>query len=437
MHHSIKIVSLICVLYLLASTGTLCAQEYDLVIKGGHVIDPKNKLDEVMDVAVSQGNIALLAKNIDTAQALQVVDARGLYVVPGLIDIHTHHFWGTKLDQNYMNGPSAFPPDGFTFRNGITTVVDAGSSGWTSFPDFKKQTIDLSKTRVLAFLNIVGQGMRGGPYEQNTEDMDAKMSALTARQYAEHIVGFKVAHYEGYDWTPVERAVQAGKLAGGLPTMIDFGGSTPPLPIRELFMEKLQPGDIFTHAFAQLGAREYLVDMQTEKVKPFVYEARKRGIKFDVGYGGISFAFSQAIPAIREGFYPDAISTDIHIGSMNGSMKDMLTVMDKFLAMGMGLQAVIEASTWKPAQLIKREELGNLSVGAVADIAVLGIREGNFGLFDYIGHRLASKKRLECQVTVRGGSIVYDYNGLANPLNVDFRNYLREENIKRKTLREH
>lgn len=428
---------LFALLFLLGLNHSLYSQAYDLVIKDGHIIDPKNNIDEPMDIAISDGLIAKVSKHIDTASAIQVVHAKGLYVVPGLIDIHTHHFWGTQLDQNYMNGPSAFPPDGFTFRNGITTVVDAGSSGWTSFSAFKKQTIDLSKTRVLAFLNIVGQGMRGGAYEQNTEDMDAKMSALTAKQNPEHIVGFKVAHYEGYDWTPVERAVQAGKLAGGLPTMIDFGGSTPPLPIRELFMEKLQPGDIFTHAFAQLGAREYLVDMKTEKIKPFVYEARKRGINFDVGYGGISFAFSQAIPAIKEGFYPDAISTDIHIGSMNGSMKDMLTVMDKFIAMGMPLSKVIEASTWKPAQIIKRTELGNLSEGAPADIAVLGIRQGDFGLFDYIGHRIASQQRLECELTVRDGTIVYDYNGRANPLNVDFKKYLRDQNIQRRTLREH
>lgn len=417
-----------------AGWTTSYGQEYDLLIKGGHVIDPKNNIDEVIDVAVLDGVIAKVAQGIDTAEALQVVQAKGLYVVPGLIDIHTHHFWGTELDQQYMNGPSAFPPDGFTFRNGITTVVDAGSSGWRSFADFKKQTIDLSKTRVLAFLNIVGEGMRGGVYEQNRADMDDRMAALTAKQYPGDIVGFKVAHYEGHDWTPVDRAVAAGKLAGGLPTMIDFGGSTPPLPIRELLMEKLQPGDIFTHAFAQLVSREYLVDLETEQVKPFVYEARKRGIKFDVGYGGISFAFSQAIPAIKNGFYPDAISTDIHTGSMNGAMKDMLVVMDKFIAMGMDFKEVIAASTWQPAQLIKREELGHLSVGAPADIAVLGMRQGDFGLFDYIGYRLPSTQRLECEITVRDGRVVYDSNGLARPLNLDFRRYLQEENRRRRTM---
>jgi len=397
------------------------AQNYRLVIKNGHVIDPKNNIDGVMDVAIQGDTIALVAKNIDADGALQVVDAKGLYVVPGLIDIHTHHFWGTNMDQAYMNGPNAFPPDGFTFRNGVTTVVDAGSPGWREFDTYKKQTIDFSKTRVLAFLNIVGNGMRGGVYEQNTSDMDPRMAALTAQRYRNHIVGFKVAHFEGHDWTPVENAVKAGELAGGLPTMIDFGGSNPPLPIQELFLEKLNPGDIFTHAFGQLDSREYIVDLETQKVKPFVYEARKRGINFDVGYGGISFAFSQAIPAIKEGFYPDAISTDIHIGSMNAAMKDMLEVMNKFIAMGMPFNEVIKASTWNPAQIINREELGNLSVGAPADVAILGIRKGDFGFFDYTGYKVKGDQRLECEVTVRDGQIVYNLNGRAEPLNVDYR----------------
>ena len=397
------------------------AQQYRLVIKNGHVIDAKNNIDGIMDVAVNGDTVALVAKNINTADARQVVDATGLYVVPGLIDIHTHHFWGTNMDQAYMDGPNAFPPDGFTFRNGVTTVVDAGSPGWRTFAKYKKQTIDASKTRVLAFLNIVGNGMRGGVYEQNTDDMDSRMAALTARRYRDYIVGFKVAHFEGPDWTPVEHAVKAGELAGGLPTMIDFGGSDPKLSIKTLFLEKLNPGDIFTHAYAQLDSREFIVDTATNKVKPFVYEARKRGINFDVGYGGISFAFSQAIPAIKEGFYPTSLSTDMHIGSMNAAMKDMLTVMDKFIAMGMPFNEVIKASTWNPAQEIKHEELGHLSVGAPADIAILGVREGDFGLFDYTGYRIDAKERLECELTVRAGSIVYDLNGIANPVVVSNR----------------
>lgn len=393
------------------------AQDYDIVIKGGHVIDVKNSIDKVMDVAVKDGKIAKVAKNINTNQGRQVVDAKGLYVTPGLIDIHEHVFAGTESNHAYSNGFSALPPDGFTFRVGVTTIVDAGGAGWKSFPIFKQNIIDKSKTRVLAFLNIVGDGMRGGAYEQDTRDMDPKLSASVARRYSDDIVGFKVAHYNGHEWTPVDRAVEAGNMSGGLPVMIDFGGSNPPLSIKELFLDHLRPGDIFTHSFAQLGdSREAIVDVNTKKIKPFVFEAQKKGIKFDVGYGGISFAYSQAIPAIEDGFLPNIISTDLHTGSMNGAMKDMLNVMSKFLVMGMDLQEVIKASTWSPAQTIKREELGNLSVGAPADIAVLNMRKGNFSFFDYTGQELEGKQKLECEMTVRDGKIVYDLNGIADPI---------------------
>src|SRR6185437_11246451 len=382
--------------------------------------DPKNNIDEVMDVAIDSGKIKLVAKNINTANALQVVNAEGMYVTPGLIDIHTHDFWGTEPNQQYEDGNLAIQPDGFTFRNGVTTVVDAGSSGWRTFPIFKAQTIDQSQTRVLAFLNIVGEGMRGG-YEQNENDMDPKMSALVARQYKNIIVGFKLAHYEGWDWTPADRAVEAGNLAGGIPVMVDFGGSRPPLSIEELFLNHLRPGDIFTHCFAQIGGREFILDTLTKKIKPFVLEARKKGIIFDVGYGGISFSYSQAIPAIKEGFYPNSISTDLHVGSMNAAMKDMLTTMSKFLAIGMDLKSVITASTWNPAKEINHEELGNLSVGSGADVAILNIRKGKFGLFDYTGYKVETDKKLECEMTIRAGRIVYDLNGIAMPINPPIR----------------
>jgi dihydroorotase len=182
-------------------------------------------------------------------------------------------------------------------------------------------------------------------------------------------------------------------------------------------MQHLRPGDIFTHCFAQLGnSRESIVDPQTSKVKPFVWEAVKRGIIFDVGYGGISLAFSQAIPAVKSGFYPQTISTDLHIGSMNGAMKDMLTTMSKFLAIGMDLQSVIKASTWTPAQVIKREDLGSLTLGSEADIAILNIRKSKFGLFDYTGYKIETDKKLECEMTIRAGKIVYDLNGIAEPV---------------------
>jgi dihydroorotase len=268
---------------------------------------------------------------------------------------------------------------------------------------------------VLAFLNIVGEGMRGGPYEQNTNDMDPKMAAAVARSYKDIIVGFKVAHYNGPEWTPVDNAVKAGEMVG-IPVIVDFGGSHPPLSIKELFFDHLRPGDIFTHAFAQLGSREAVVDVNTNTVKPFVWDAQKRGIIFDVGYGGISFAYSQAIPALKSKFYPNTISTDLHTGSMNGSMKDILSVMSKFYQMGMDIPALIRAVTWTPAQVIRREELGNLSAGMGADIAILNVRDGDFGFYDYTGYKVKGNKKFECEMTIRDGKIVYDLNGIATPV---------------------
>ena len=407
-----KSVYLVICTALILLSNKVASQEYDILIKGGHVIDAKNDIDALMDVATKDGKIAKVAKNIDLKTAVQIVDANGLYVTPGLIDIHGHVFAGTEPRHAYSNGFNALPPDGFTFRVGVTTIVDCGGSGWKSFPVFKENIIDRSKTRVLAFLNIVGEGMRGGTYEQDTLDMDSKLSANVAKQYPEDIVGFKVAHYNGPEWTPVDRALDAGNKTN-LPVVIDFGGSDPPLSIEALYMDHLRPGDIYTHSFGQLDNREAIVDLKADKVKPFVFEAQKRGIIFDVGYGGISFAYSQAIPALKNGFYPNTISTDIHTGSMNNAMKDMLNVMSKFMLMGMDLKEVIAASTWYPAKAIKRENLGNLSVGAPADLAVLGVREGHFGFFDYTGYKMKGDKKLECELTVRDGKVVYDLNGIA------------------------
>jgi dihydroorotase len=389
------------------------AQSYDIVIKGGHVFDIKNHIDAVMDMAVADGRVVRVAPSIQTEQAVQVVDAHGFYVVPGLIDMHVHVFYGQE--SAYSNGHFAVVPDGFTFRTGVTTVVDAGSSGWKNFPQFKKQVIDESLTRVLAWVNIVGGGMRGGRYEQDTTDMDGAAAAALARQYPDNIVGFKLAHYVGHNWLPADEAVKAGKLTG-LPIMVDFGGAKPHLSIQELFLQHLRPGDIFTHCYAQLPDREFIVDTSTHSVKPFVREARRRGIVFDVGYGGISFSFSQAIPAVRQGFYPNSISTDIHTTSMNGAMKDILNVAGHFLAMGVPLDSVLAEMTWNPAREIRHEELGNLSTGAIADIALLHIRKGNFGFFDYTGTRIKGVIRLECAMTIKGGKIVYDLNGIARPV---------------------
>lgn len=380
---------------------------YDLLLQGGHVIDANSKLDAVRDVAIQGGKVAAIAVHIPSSEARKTIDVRGLYVTPGLVDIHVHVYAGTGMRDAYSGDHSVYP-DGFTFRSGVTTVVDAGSSGWRNFPDFKERIIDRSKTRVLALLNIVGNGMGGGKIEQNLDDMDAKATADVAGKYKHTVVGIKTAHYDGPEWTPVERAVEAGTLAN-IPVMVDFGTFRPERPFQDLVLKKLRPGDIYTHTYLDAVP---MLDANGH-VLPYLFEARKRGIIFDVGHGGGSFLFRQAVPAIRQGFVPDSISTDLHIDSMNSGMKNMLNVMSKFLNMGLTLEEVVARSTLNPAREIKRDDLGRLSVGASADVTILRLEKGNFGFVDVFGARLPGHQRLVCELTVRNGLVVYDLNGIS------------------------
>lgn len=384
----------------------LAAQPYDLLLKGGHVLDPRNGINAPMDVAISGNKIARVAENIAPTEAKQTVDVSGLYVTPGLVDMHVHVYTGTGNKDSYTGDRSVYP-DGFTFRSGVTTVVDAGSSGWTNFPDFKDKVIDISKTRVLALLNIVGKGMAGREkIEQDMSDMDPKATAKRAKEYPDTVVGIKSAHFAGPEWASVDNAVQAGKLAD-LPVMIDFGTFQEARPFQELVLDHLRPGDIYTHGYKvqvpYIG--------EDGKLLPYLAQARNRGIKFDVGHGGGSFSWKNAVPAIRQGFWPDSISTDLHIGSMNAGMKDMTNVMSKILSQGVPLYDVIKMSTWNPAQQIKRTELGHLSEGAVADVAVLRLDHGRFGLVDAQKARVVATKLIVCEMTLRDGAVAWDLNG--------------------------
>jgi dihydroorotase len=378
------------------------------VIKGGHVLDARHGIDGVRDVAIQDGKIAAVAASIPAAEAKVVVPAQGLYVTPGLVDLHVHVFHGTDLDSGYANGLRAVPPDGFTFRSGVTTVVDAGGSGWRNFLQFKRQVIDVAQTRVLAFLNIVGSGMAGDPREQDTTDMDARLCALLITHHPKILVGVKTAHFRGPEWLAVDRAVAAGRMAE-VPVMVDFGEFVSDRPWKDLITNHLRPGDIYTHLF--LGVVPLLDDRG--RVQRYVADARKRGVLFDVGHGGGSFVFRQAVPAMKQGFWPDSISTDLHINSMNSGMKDLTNVMSKFLAMGMPLREVVARAADRPARQIKRGDLGHLGVGAVADLAVLRVREGSFGFTDVDGGRLAGKAKIEAELTVRAGNVVWDLNGIS------------------------
>ena len=381
--------------------------QYDLLLKGGHVIDPRNNIDGPRDVAVQDGKIAAVSASIDPARARKTIDISGLYVTPGLVDIHTHLFHTTGIRDAWA-GDNSVQPDAFSFRSGITTMVDAGSSGWRNFETFRHTVIERVRTRVLAMINIAGLGMMADVTEQVSSDFQPKEVAAVAAKNKDVVVGVKTAHYQLPDWSAVDRAIEAGKLAN-LPVMVDFGYFLPQRPYWQLVTEKLRPGDITTHMFR--GPVPY-VDSHG-KLLDYLKQARRRGVKFDVGHGNQSFVLRNAAPAIAQGFWPDTISTDLHGLSMNALLIDMPTLLSKFLALGMPLKDAMLRATWNPAQVIHRPALGHMSPGAGADIAVWNILRGQFGYGDAYGGRIAGAERLVCEMTLRNGEIVWDWNARA------------------------
>ena len=393
------------------------APHYDLLLKGGHVIDPANHIDEVRDVAVSQGKIAAVEKNIPVEQAGKVVDASKLYVTPGLIDIHYHVGHGGaplnwfELEARAHALPLGIPAD-LALESGVTTIVDAGTAGAETFLAEKEEVIDKARVRVLAFLNIVANGMNGG-LEQSVDEMDSKLCAATIKKYPDLIVGVKTAHYwtnepwdgEHVPWAAVDRAIECGTLAN-VPVMFDFW-PRPERTYEDLILKKMRPGDIHTHVFAQ----QFPIILADGKINPIMAEARARGVIFDVGHGSGSFWFRNAVPAEKQGFIPDSISTDLHTG--NYTVVSMNDVMSKFLAMGVPLDDVIRRSTVNPANEIHRAELGTLSVGKDADIAVLELLKGRFGYIDCGVAKMDGNVRLTTRMTIRAGRISYDPSGLS------------------------
>ena len=371
---------------------------YDLLIKGGHVIDAANDIDAQMDLAIAGRVVAAVEPEILECHARRVVDASGMYVIPGLIDIHAHT----------TGFSGAMFPEEMCFPYGVTTMVDCGGSGWRTFDQFNNDVIKKSKVRVFALLNIVGQGMEGD-VEQDINDMDAEATAAKIRQRSDLIVGVKVAHYQGRGWESSDRGVEAARLADSF-CLVDQNAK-PTRPFDEM-LKRLRPGDGVTHCF---GYGKPMIG-NDGKVKPHYIEARARGVKFDVGHGNNSFSFSMAVPAIEQGFPPDTISTDMHRMSLHTSRAQMTEVMSKFLAMGMPIAEVIARSTWEPAKWINHTELGTLTPGALADIAVLEFQDRPAGLSDSgpTGYRIMKAEgRLITQLTIKDGAVQFDYDGLA------------------------
>ncbi|NQV75892.1 MAG: amidohydrolase/deacetylase family metallohydrolase [Bacteroidetes bacterium] len=393
--------------FLMLSPFLLLAQDYDLLLKGGRVIDAKNNMDAQMDVAVKDGKISRVSSDIPSSAAKKVIDVSGLLVAPGLINIHTHVFAGSN--PGFYDGQSSQLPDAFALRSGITTVVDAGTTGWRTFPEFKAKVVDPSITRVLAWINIFETGFSSGSgFEPDMGTVSVQKTAESIQKYSEYIVGTRVGHYKGKSWLPFERASEAARIAN-VPLFVECHM---PQYTLEQQLDHMRAGDIITHSFENVSERMTVVDEQG-KVRPFVLDAQNRGVLFDVGHGGGGFWFNQAIPAYNQGLWPNSFGTDEHRTSMNSGMKNMLNVMSKYMTFGMSIPEVIARGSWNAAKSIKREDLGNLSVGAVADIAVLSISNGKFGFVDSGQNRIEGDRKFEAELTVRAGRIVWDLNGLA------------------------
>lgn len=387
---------------------------YDLLLKNGHVIDPANGIDARRDVAVAGGKIALVSDDIDPASATKVVDVGGRYVTPGLIDIHVH-VYHTRNPEGLPTGLS-LAADAHMLPSGVTTVVDTGTAGANHFAHFKETCIDRQKIRILAYVNIVDDGMIG-PWEQDPTTFDAEKAAATVAAFPEVCVGIKTAHYwthKPYDelhtpWAAVDKAIEAAQLCGKH-VMYDFW-HRPDRTYEDLLLVKARPGDIHTHMYAQ----QFPIVDESGKPYPYLFKARERGVHFDLGHGAGSFWFRNAAPAMENGWAPDSISTDLHLMNIHGVVLDMATTMSKILNLGMPLQEVIYRSTVTPARAIGRPELGTLSVGSDADIAVLDVHHGEFGFVDCGYAKLIGDRKIECAMTVREGKILFDREGLSYP----------------------
>jgi dihydroorotase len=353
-------------------------QIYDLLLKNGHVIDPANHRSAQLDVAVTGNKISRVARNLPAAHARVVVDLDGYYVTPGLIDINVHVETG-KLRPDYNTLPS-----------GVTTAVDAGSSDWKTFPDFKTAVIDHSKTRLLAFLNVGAIGA------------DAESIARMVGQHAEIIVGIG-AHPE-----TLAVALDAAQRSGAI-VMLDANSQR--APEYAGLLKQLRRGDINTHVYSRLTPQ---MD-GNGKIRPELSQARRRGVLFDAGHGSDGLWFRIAQPALQQGFLPDTISSGMDTDSIVLPRANMITTMSKFLSMGMSVDQIIERTTVNAARAIRRPELGTLSEGAVADIAVLQIETGRFGFLDSGHARLDGDRRLGCVLTIRNGVIMWDSDGLSVP----------------------
>ena len=371
---------------------------YDLVLKGGRVIDPSQNIDQVTDIAFVRGKVAKLGANLAREQAHEVRDVAGYIVSPGLIDLHTHVYWGgTSL---------GIDADEFCRTSGVTTAVDTGSAGPGNFAGFRRHVIERSEVRILAYLHVSFAGIYGFSHRvmvgesEEIRLMAPRDAAEVAEANRDVIVGIKVRvglHASGTSGVaPLDIALQVADEVG-MPLMAHIDH---PPPSYEEVIERLRPGDVLTHAFRPFPNAPVTGQ---GKIRQAVRDARERGVLFDIGHGKGSFSFKTARAMLANGFYPDTISSDVHTLCINGPAFDQVTTLSKFLCLGMPLNDVIRASTVNAAFALRRPELGSLKPGSVGDATLLSVQEGRFDYVDVVGEHLMGDRRIVSEGVVIGG----------------------------------
>jgi dihydroorotase len=378
---------------------------YDLLLKQGHVIDPSQAIDGIFDVGIKEGKILNLGTELDASESAQVLNLKEKYVCPGLVDLHGHWFEGSI----YGIDPH------IALNHGVTTVVDAGTCGFTNFPYFRKHTIDKASIRVLAFVHISCLGLHA-PFAEELRDLSYARPKETARIIEKNrdvVVGVKIR--EGrmtgeHGIEALEKALEAARDVS-LPMMVHIsqGAHT-----REI-LRRLRPGDIITHCFQ--GRGDGITDPHAAALLPEVKAARGNGILFDVGHGCGSFSWDVARKAFEHAFYPDTISTDLHRYCVGDPFQvDLLSTLSKFRALGMTLNEMVLKCTLNPARAVGREaELGTLRLGGVADVLVFEEEDGEFEFMDTHFQTLKASKRLRACHVIRQGCL---WNPDAHPISL-------------------
>lgn len=374
--------------------------KYDLLLKGGTLIDPAQGIHARRDVAFAEGKVAAVGETLDSAQARQTLDAAGRLVTPGMIDLHVHIFWGVS---HY-----GIQPDPTCLARGATTVVDAGSAGADTFPGFRKYVIEVSATRILAQLNISSQGMLTrdiGEFEL-PEYADVGKACAMIEQHRDLILGVKVRltrHSlvsERSGMLPLQRAREAADAAG-LPIMVHPQDAW--CDSLDDILALMRKDDILTHCFH--GFPCGILD-ERGQVRDSVRAAMERGVIFDVGHGAGSFSWEVAERALAQGVIPQTISSDLHVYNVDGPVYDLASVVGKFLHLGLPLDQVLAKVTSVPAQIVHlADQIGTLKVGAWGDAVVFELREGEFQLVDSQGQTRTGRQQLFPVAVVKGGKV--------------------------------